>query len=156
MNSGLPAERKTFKFIPERLAEELESRGVSPNKAFEYLVLFVALTAIYYFYFMRDWKPYICNPETLHPFDLPLLMLKFLIFTAWPFALVAAFDSNWSSKDAGNIFLAAYAAGCLLFLHKTGCGFCAFGMAVRAIPYVFCAWVAHGLGALRHRFRAGN
>lgn len=154
MNTDFSA-AEMLKTIPARLSEKIESLGLPRKKALEYAGMFVALTVIYYCYYLRDWKQNTCRPETTVVTipELGVLMLKFLAFTAWPFALMAGFDSTWRSKDAGNVFLAAYVAGNVWFYHRTHCGFCIFAAAFRIIPYVFCAWLAHGIGAWVHRIR---
>jgi hypothetical protein len=83
--------------------------------------------------------------------QLGVMMLKFFVFTGWPFAVLAFFDSTWRSKDAGNVFLASYITTNVFWYFKTGCGFCIFAAWFRIVPYILCAWLAHGLGALRHR-----
>ena len=153
MNTDSPAGRG-LKTLPARLAEKIEFIGVPRKKALEYLALFVVLGAIYYCDLTRDWKHSLSCPDQVIMFsELPMIMLKFLAFTAWPFALVAGLDPTWRSKDAGNVFLAAYMAANVLWFHKTGCGFCICAASFRIIPFVFCAMIAHGLGAWRHRSR---
>lgn len=137
-----------------RLADKCVSIGVSPKKAAEYLGGFLMLTAIYYFYFVRDARENVCPPdETITFAQLGVLMLKFFICTSWPFVLVAFLDSEWSGKDAGNLFLAAYLFTNFLWYLKTGCAPCIFAASFRIIPYVFCAMMAHALGTARHRAR---
>jgi hypothetical protein len=153
MNIEFPT-GKEFKTLRARFAEKIESIGVPRKKALEYLALFVVLGTIYYCDLTRDWKNSRACPDQVIMFsELPVIMLKFLAFTAWPFALVAGLDPTWRSKDAGNVFLAAYVAANVLWFHKTGCGFCVFAASFRIIPFVFCAMIAHGLGAWRHRAR---
>jgi hypothetical protein len=140
--------------LPRSLADRLASIGVSPKKAVEYLALFVVLTGIYYFYFVRDARENACPTDDPVSFaQLGVLILIFLFFTSWPFALVAFWDSEWTSKDAGHLFLAAYIGTNILWYHKTHCAFCIFAASFRIVPYCFCALVAHGLGTWRHRSR---
>jgi hypothetical protein len=154
MKIDLPAGGELPKTLPARLAEKMESIGVSPMKALEYLALFVVLGTIYYCDLTRDWKQSICTPDQVITFsELPVIMFKFLVFTAWPFAIVAALDPTWRSRDAGNVFPAAYIGANALWFHHTGCGFCVFAASFRIIPFVFCALIAHSLGAWRHRSR---
>lgn len=153
MNNEFPAGREMLKALPEWLAEKLESIGVSPKKAWEYAGMFLVLCPIYYFYLLRGYQQARCSPEVhITLTQLALAMIKFTLFSAWPFVVVAAYDGSWRSKDAGNVFLAAYAAALVLWMHKIGCGFCAFGAAAQAIPYIFCAWVAHGVGVWGRRW----
>jgi hypothetical protein len=111
--------------------------------------MFLGLSAIYYFYFLHERNQNLCTPD--NPIKLTLMVvLKFLAITAWPFTIMAAYDRTWRSKDAGNVFLAAYLAANALFFQKTQCGFCVFAAAIQIIPYAFGALVAHGLGAWLH------
>jgi len=138
--------------LPRTLAGRLASIGLSPKKAVEYLALFVVLTGIYYFYFVRDARENACPTDDPISFaQLGVLILKFLFFTSWPFALVAFWDAQWSSKDAGYLFLAAYLFTNFLWYLKTGCAPCILAASFRIVPYCFCALVAHSLGAARHR-----
>ena len=153
MNNDFYNGGEMSKTFPARVADKLASIGLPPKKAAEYLAMFVVLTVIYYCYFVRDAKANSCPvDETITLSQLGLLTLKFLAFTGWPFALMAVCDAEWRSKDAGNVFLAAYLFTNVLWYHKTHCAFCIFAASFRIIPYVFCALVAHSLGALRHRF----
>jgi hypothetical protein len=152
MNSDFHAENDLPQTFSGRLADKLLPFGVSPKKAVEYLCLFVVLTVIYYCYFVRDAQANMCPVDDTVTFArLGVLILKFFVFTSWPFVLAAAFDSEWTGKDAGNLFLAAYLFTNVLWYHKTHCAFCIFAASFRIIPYVFCAMIAHGLGTLRHR-----
>jgi hypothetical protein len=138
-----------------RLADRLASIGVSPKKAVEYLAMFLVLGTIYYCDLTRGYKASACNtePVIIQFSDLPLIFLKYFLYTAWPFALVALIDSNWTSKDAGNVFLAAYIGANMVWFHHTGCGFCIFAASFRTIPFLLGAMIAHRLGAWRHRGR---
>jgi hypothetical protein len=143
---GLP---KTF---PARLAEKMTSIGVSPKKALEYLTLFVVLGIIYYCDLNRGYQQGTCNAERdIHFSDLPLIFLKYFLYTAWPFAIVAAFDPTWRSQDAGNVFLAAYIGANVVWFHHTGCGFCILAVSFRTVPLAFGGLIAHRLGHWRHR-----
>lgn len=155
MNTDFPAGREPLKAFPARVAEKIESLGVSPKKALEYVALFVVLGTIYYCDLTRGYKEGTCSTEdrVIYFFDLPLIFLKHFLYTAWPFALMAFFDRTWRSQDAGNVFLAAYIGANVVWYHHTGCGFCILAASFRTIPFVFCALIAHGLGAWRHRSR---
>ena len=154
MNTHFPTDGDLPKTLPARVAAKIESAGVSPKKAFEYLVLFVVLGTMYYCDLTRARNNSLRDPDQVIYFSqLPLIFLKYFLYTAWPFGLVAAFDATWRSKDAGNVFLAAYIAANVVWYHHTGCGFCVLGASFRIIPFVFCAMIAHGLGNWRHRSR---
>lgn len=152
MNTDSPAGRDRLKTLPARLAEKIETLGVSPKKALEYLAMFLVLGTIYYHDLNRGYQQGICNPERdIYVSDLPLIFLKYFLYTAWPFAIAAAFDPTWRSQDAGNVFLAAYIGANAVWFHHTGCGFCILAASFRTIPLAFGALIAHRLGAWRHR-----
>jgi hypothetical protein len=152
MNTDLQIIGEIPKTFALRLYEKIVSLPPSRKKALEYLGLFALLTAIYYCYFVRGATVNACSADTeITLSQLGLLMLKFLVFTGWPFTVLAFFDPTWRSKDAGNVFLASYVTTNVLWYYKTGCGFCIFAAWFRIVPYILCAWLAHGLGALRFR-----
>jgi len=152
MNTDLRALGESPKTFLLGIYEKMASLPESRKKALEYVGLFAVLTAIYYCYFVRGAAANACSPDTeITLTQLGVLMLKFFVFTGWPFAILAFFDSTWRSKDAGNVFLASYVTTNVLWYFKTGCGFCIFAAWFRIVPYILCAWLAHGLGALRYR-----
>jgi len=154
MNTDTPAGGDMPKTLPARLAVKIESIGVSPKKTLEYLAMFVVLGTIYYYDLNRGYQQGAATPDRVITFsELPLIFLKYFLYTAWPFAIVAALDPTWRSKDAGNVFLAAYIAANVVWFHHTGCGFCIFAASFRTIPFVTGAIIAHKLGAWRHRSR---
>ena len=122
---------------------------ISKKKALEYLGMFALLTVIYYCYFVRDARINAVSPIMEVTSGLAIvLMLKFFLFTGWPFLFMSFFDATWRSKDAGNVFLLSWIATNVLWYHQTGCAFCIFAASFKIFPYALCAWVAHGLGAL--------
>lgn len=152
MKADFTAGGELPKTFPARLAEKIESFGVSPKKALEFLALFVALGTIYYCDLNRGYQQAACAPERdIYFSDLPLIFLKYFLCTAWPFALVAAFDPTWRSQDAGNVFLAAYIGANVVWFQHTGCGFCILAASFRTIPLVLGAMLAHKLGNWLHR-----
>lgn len=155
MNANFPGGSEMPKTLPARLAEKIVSLGVSPKKALEYLALFVVLGIIYYCELTRGRQQAACSTteQVIYFSDLPLIFLKYFLCTAWPFAIVAAYDSKWTPKDAGNVFLAGYVAANWVWFHHTGCGFCILAASFRTIPLVCGAMLAHKLGAWRHRSR---
>jgi hypothetical protein len=122
---------------------------ISKKKALEFLGMFALLTVIYYCYFVRDARLNAISPiMEVTPGQFIVLMLKFFLFTAWPFLFMSYFDSTWRSKDAGNVFLLSWIVTNVLWYQQTGCAFCIFAASFKVVPYVLCAWIAHGLGAL--------
>ena len=155
MNTNFPAGRELPQKLPARLVAKIESLGVSPKKAMAYLAMFVVLGTIYYCDLMRGYQQSACNTteRVVYFSDLPLIFLKYFLYTAWPFAIVAALDPTWRSKDAGNVFLAAYIGANVVWFHHTGCGFCILAASCRILPLAFGALIAHKLGCWRHRSR---
>jgi hypothetical protein len=144
MNTDLPASGE----IPKTFLARFKT-SVSRKKALEYLGMFVVLTVVYYCYFVRHATVNASSPVIeIEPGQLIPLMVRFLVLTSWPFTLMAFFDPTWRSKDTGNVFLYAWLATNLLWYHKTGCAFCIFAAFFHIIPYMLCAWVAHGFGFL--------
>ncbi|MGH7941073.1 MAG: hypothetical protein ACREFR_08395 [Limisphaerales bacterium] len=152
MDTNLQAADELAKTFVTVIHEKVASMGAFQKKVLKYPGMIGLLTVIYYCYHVRDAMA--CEPNVaLTLSQLGALMLKFLLFTAWPFALMSFFDSSWRSNDAGNVFLISYVITGIIWYHKTGCGFCIFAASAHLIPYVFCAWTAHGLGSLRHHWR---
>lgn len=153
MNTEFRTENDLSGSAAPGLTGVLETFGLSPKKALQYLAVITTLTVIYFCYFVRDAKANACPPEqTITFMELGWLMVKFLVLTSWPFAVIAALESEWNGKDAGRVFLAAYGITNVLWYFKTGCAPCIFAAAFQIIPYTLCALLAHGLGTLRHRF----
>jgi hypothetical protein len=154
MNTDFHAASAPLKTSPGQPDGEPSYIYVSPRKVGQYLGMFAVMTAVYYWYFVRGAKADACNPVVeITSSTIAGTTLGIFIFASWPFALMAAFDRNWRSRDAGNVFLAAYLATNLLWYHNTGCGFCIYAAAFKLVPYTFCAWMAHELGTLRYRLR---
>src|SRR3977135_1575931 len=132
MNPDFSADSEIPKAFPARLASKNESLGGYPKKALGDVALFVVLGIIYYCDLTRARNSSLRDPDQVIYFsDLPLIFLKYFLYTAWPFALVAAFDATWRSKDAGNVFLAAYIAANVVWYKHTGCAFCVLGASFR-------------------------
>ncbi|HEX7652025.1 MAG TPA: hypothetical protein VF607_00875 [Verrucomicrobiae bacterium] len=145
-NGGVP------KTVGEGWRVWLADLGMSPKKAAQYLALFLVLMVIYFFHFVNAAQAATCNvDETITAGQAGLAFLKFFALTGWPFAVLAFGDAGWTSRDAGNVFLAAYFFTNVIWYLKSGCAFCIYAAAFKIIPYVFCAWVAHSIGAARHR-----
>lgn len=150
MNTDSHANAETPKTFLSRLCEKMASLPVSRKKVLQYLGMFGVLTVIYYCYFVAGTKNS-CPVVVITLPQLGVLFLKFLLFSGWPFAAMAFFDPTWRSRDAGNVFVASYVTVNVIWYYKTGCGFCIFAAWVEIIPCILCAWLAHGLGALRYR-----
>jgi hypothetical protein len=154
MNSDFTASAELPESFPTRMAVKIQSVGLSPKKAFEYLAMLVVLGAFMYFDLARGYRDHTGAMDRIMMLsDWPLIFLKYSLLTAWPFGLAAAFDSTWTTKDAGNAFLAAYlTTNAVWFLH-TGCGLCIFAASFRAIPFLLGGMIAHSLGACWRRSR---
>ena len=156
MNSDFAASHEMPRSFTTRVAVKIQSFGLSPRKALEYLVMFVVLGAFIYFDLARGYRANNSGMDRIIMFsDLPMIFLQYFLLTSWPFGLVAAYDSTWTTKDAGNVFLAAYIAGNAVWFLHTGCGICIFAASFRAIPFLIGGMIAHSLGAWRHHSRAG-
>ncbi len=157
MNTPTPAENvllSAHSACHPGLASRVTVSSKSRNKTWQYLAVFSVLTLIYFCYFVWDARANACPPEdSISVAQLGWRMLRFFLLTSWPFAFAAAMNPDWSSRDAGNVFLGAFFVTNLLWYFKTGCAPCIFAAAFSVIPYVFCAMIAHGLGTVRHRFR---
>jgi hypothetical protein len=151
MNSDFHSVGETPKTFLSGFYERIASLPASRRKALEYVGLFAVLTAIYYWSFVRGVTTNVGSTDAeITLSQAGVLMLKFFVFTGWPFAVLAFFDSTWRGRDAGNAFLASYIATNALWYFKTGCGVCIFSIWFRIIPYILCACLAHGVGALRY------
>ena len=151
MNSESHVLTESSKTFLSGFNQKMASLPASRKKALEYVGLFAVLTAIYYCYFVRGSMANAGGTDTeMTLSQAGAFMLKFFVFTGWPFAILAFSDSTWRGKDAGNVFLASYIASNALWYFKTGCGICIFATWFRIVPYILCACLAHGIGALRY------
>jgi hypothetical protein len=154
MNINALTTAEPLKMFPTHLPEKVTPFVVSQKKALEYAGLFTLLTAIYYCSFGSVAKTDISSlGAQMTFFQVSSMTLKAFLFTGWPFVLLAYFDRAWRSRDAGTVLVASYIATNILLYHKTGYDFCLFATSLQIIPYIFVAWAAHGLGALRFRLR---
>ena len=131
-----------------RITERIQSIEPLRRKALESLGLLMILGIIYSVYLRELWSVPVCRDVALD-FSYLLVLLKFLVLTGWPFALMAFLDETWSSKDAGRVFLAAFITTNAFWMHKYHHRFCPFSFAFEIFPYVFSASVAHAIGAWR-------
>ena len=65
MNTDVPAGGELPNTFPARLVEKMESIGVSPKKALEYLAMFVVLGVVYYSYLIHSWKQDASSPDQI-------------------------------------------------------------------------------------------
>jgi hypothetical protein len=65
---------------------------------------------------------------------------------AFPFAVLAYAERNWTSNDAAPVCAGAWVAACALLVHKHP--MCAFGLGFIFLPFVVITLVAHGIGTL--------
>src|SRR5271167_1519365 len=104
MNSDFPAGDKLPKTFAARAVVKLEAFGLSPKRTVEFLVMFAMLGSIVYLDLNRGYQENKCSTARFFSItEIPLIFLKYFIFTSWPFGLVAAYDSTWTEKDAGNV-----------------------------------------------------
>jgi hypothetical protein len=131
------------------LAEKFESLGEFQKKAFEHPLLFLALAVVYSFYLKSSLCP--TGPRAVI-IDLNLLLpvLKFLLITGWPCAVLASLDTTWEGKHSAFVSLSAYTVANAFWLHKYGVGFCPYSYIFGLVGYTFSAGIGHGIGwALR-------
>ncbi len=127
------------------IAQRLWCIEAFPRKAMESAALFVVMGMIYSVYLKALWSIPACTEVELNLSLVPIL-LKFLVFTGWPFALMAWLDETWTSKDAGRVFLVVFSTANLFWMHRYHHAFCPFSFATEMFPYVFGASVAHTIG----------
>jgi hypothetical protein len=157
MNPDLSTGDDLPKTFAARTAVKIESFGLSPKKALEYLVMFMVLGITVYLDLERGYRENKCPMNrSINIPEIPLIFLKYFIFTSWPFGLMAACDSTWKEKDAGNVFIAAYIAATVVWFHHTGCGLCIWAAFLRTVPFLIGGIVAHRIGHWRHRWRMGK
>ncbi|HEV3511306.1 MAG TPA: hypothetical protein VGS05_06355 [Candidatus Sulfotelmatobacter sp.] len=127
-----------------RLFDFLQSRD---RKLVESSVLSLVLFVIYFSYL----RSILDAPSNSGPLILTgAVVLKFLLFTGWPFAALSFYDRDWSSRDAGRVALLAFGLSIGLCLHSHGLHFCAFAAASLFFPLLVTAAVSHGIASLRH------
>jgi hypothetical protein len=142
---------EAIKKFPARMAGKVGAMGLLQRKALEYTVLFIALWLIYSIYLKSSLQNTACAVINVNLALLPV-MLKFLFFTGWPFALLAGLDRTWNSKNAGHVFLAAYISTNIFWIHRYGGLFCPFSLPLRLLPYILGAVIGHKVGSWRHTF----
>jgi hypothetical protein len=110
--------------------------------------LFVILGTIYSFYLQKLWSVPACA-DVVIDVSYGLVLLKFIVLTGWPFALLPFLDETWTSKDAGRVFLVAFVTTNVFWMHKYHHNFCPFSFAFEVFPYVFSAIVGNATGTFR-------
>lgn len=123
---------------------------MSPKKALECLILFMALALIYAYDLRGLYQPASCptGPDEI-PLSFALLVpiLKFLCFAGWPVALLACLDPAWRDKDTAVVTLAAYAAATGFWIHKNGGVYCPKCVIIYLLPYLFSSLTGYKTGA---------
>jgi len=132
------------------LSEFLES---CDRKLVESAALALVLFVIYFSY-IRSLLDAPSNPAPLVLTG--AVVLKFLLFTGWPFAVLGFYDKDWSSRDAGRVALLAFGLAIGILCHSRGLHFCAFAAASLFFPLLLTAAVSHGIASLRHSLRLGH
>jgi hypothetical protein len=155
MNAKIQSAFETATDLRARIADRLQSMDPLPRKTFESLALFVILGTIYSVYLQALWSIPICRNVSLD-FAYVLVLLKFLVLTGWPFALMALLDETWASNDAGRVFLATFITTNAFWMHKYSHTFCPFSFAFEIFPYIFSAMVAHAIGSRRQPSHAAR
>ena len=150
MNTNSPSGKANFIALPMLLTEKFGAMGEFQKRALEYLAVFIALSLCYSYYLKDTLDRTSCpaSPVEIH-LDLALLVpiIKFLLFTGWPCALIAVLDSSWRSKDSGRVVLATYAATNVFWIHKYGGIYCPYCVLYWLLAYLSSASFGHGVGA---------
>lgn len=135
------------------MAEKIGAVGEFQKKAFEYLILFLVLSIVYSIYLSSSLDRTSCpNQPSIVYFDLSLLLpvLKFLLITGWPCAVLAAVDATWRGKDSAYVSLFTYATDNVFWIHHYGGGYCIYCVIFGLVAYTFSAGIGHGMG-VAHR-----
>jgi hypothetical protein len=135
--------------LRSRMVDRIQEVEPWRRKVVESVGLLLVLGIIYSVYLKALWSIPVCRVVELDAAYL-LVLLKFLMLTGWPFALLAFLDDSWRSKDAGRIFLAAFLTANAYWMHKYHHSFCQYSFAFEIFPYVFSALVGHAIGAAVH------
>jgi hypothetical protein len=144
---------ETAKGLRARMVERIQNLEPFKRIALESVGLLLILGTVYSFYLRALWSVPTCR-EVVINLGYSLVLLKFLAFTGWPFALVAFLDETWSSQNAGRVFLTAFITTNTFWMHKYHHQFCPFSFAFEIFPYVFSAAVGHAIGAWRQTRRS--
>jgi hypothetical protein len=139
----------TLRTIQAWLTEKIEFLGPFWKRAIEYTAMFTALWIIYSSRIKGSNR---CIAITFD-FAFTLQVVKFFLLTGWPFALVACLDTTWRDKDAARVFLAAYIATNVFWIHAGRCGFCPYSAPFLMFPYILSALAGHRIGSWRHAAR---
>ena len=131
-----------------RIAKRIERIEPLRRKLGEYAVLFAVLVTVYSFPLQKLWSVPACA-DVVIDISFGLVLLEFLVFTGWPFALLPLLDETWNSKDAGRVFLVAFITTNAFWMHKYHHNFCPFSFAFEVFPYVFAAIVGNAFGTFR-------
>jgi hypothetical protein len=150
MNTNSNSGKDNVSALPAQIVGKFEALGESQKKAFEYLVLFIALSVCYSCYLKSSYHNASCSTSPMVvSINMALLLpiLKFLLINGWPCALLASLDGAWRGKDSAQVALATYAATNMFWIHKYGGNYCPYSVAFWLTPYSLSAVAGHGVGA---------
>src|SRR5580658_2578381 len=149
MNTKAQSGKETLSAFQAAMAEKFGAMGEFQKKAFEYLILLFVLSIVYSIYLSSSLDRTSCpNQPSIVYFDLSLLLpvLKFLLTTGWPCAVLASVDATWRGKDSAYVSLFTYAATNVFWIHHYGGGYCIYCVIFGLVAYTFSAGIGHGMG----------
>ena len=119
-----------------------EDGEIVRRKIFLSIGLFVFLLVVYASFLFKFYT----GPAVPEPFTNPGLFLKPCLIAAFPFAVLAYADKNWTSHDAAPVCAGGWVAACAVLVNKHP--MCAVGLGFSFLPFVATALVAYGIGTL--------
>jgi hypothetical protein len=129
----------------------VETWVVERRKVFQYVGLFLFLVFVYaaalsrYLHFVSA-DGAVGGPVINTPLDLMPPIVRFCIFSALPFAVLACYEKKWRSSDAASICAAAWAIVAAAFMLKLHTG-CIVLVAFPFPPFIASATVGHAAGS---------
>jgi hypothetical protein len=119
-----------------------EDGEIVRHKIFLSIGLFVFLLLVYGSFLFKFYA----GQGVPEPFANLGLFLKPCLIAAFPFAVLAYADKNWTSHDAAPVCACGWAAACAVLVNKHP--MCALGLGFTFLPFVATTLVAHGIGTL--------
>jgi hypothetical protein len=114
----------------------------------QHLGLFVVLCLIYSSY-LRD----LLDSRDAAPVPLTFgMILKFLLCTGWPFAVIAYIDDRWRALDCARAMSAAFVVCIVIWFYKYGVT-CSRAPPIFFTLFFVSAALSHRIGTWHHPFR---
>jgi len=150
MSTNFDSSKDSLNPFQALMADQPGDGGEFRKRLWEYPSLFFILSLCYSWYLKDSLNQAGCSSGGIEiDFDFALLLaiVKFVLLTGWPCALVAMLDSTWRSKDAWPVVLSTYLATCAFWIHKYGGGYCPKCVIFGLVGYLFSASIGHEIGA---------